>query len=337
MLKAAIIGFGKIGRLRAGLAEAHPNLVVDSVCETQAVECPYPVFSHYEQVLDRMPEVVFVCTSNDSIAEIARAALERGIHVFSEKPPGRTVEECRRMISAEKSRPGLKLKFGFNHRYHASVEEALRLVRSGRFGRILSARGVYGKSGGPDFETQWRNQRKISGGGILLDQGIHMLDLILLFCGGFSEVYSFVDTLHWDIDVEDNVFAIMRSDRGQSALLVSSAIMWKHMFSLDLVLEDGYLSLTGILSNSRSYGRESLAIARKSFEPGRIGQPDEQTFFFDDDLSWEREVDEFVKAVLLDHPIQIGTSADALRVMELIERIYAADPIWAPSEVGARS
>ena len=193
--RAAVIGYGKIGQLRAQLVEQHQALKIDSICELNQSVIPegtdYPCFNDYRSVIDRRPDIIFVCTSNDKLAEVTIAALDAGCNVFSEKPPGRTVAETQAIIDAETRNPGLKLKFGFNHRYHESVVHAKRLVDANRFGKILSVRGVYGKSGAVDYETQWRNRREIAGGGILLDQGIHMLDLMLLFCG------SFEDSLVW--------------------------------------------------------------------------------------------------------------------------------------------
>jgi predicted dehydrogenase len=339
--KVGIIGFGKIGQLRARLVDSQPDLIIDSICEIDlrgiSQKVIYPCFSDYHEVIERKPDIVFVCTSNDKLAEVVIAAMDAGCHVFSEKPPGRTIEDVEAMIAAEARNPQLKLKFGFNHRYHESVRQAQKLVEGNRFGKILSVHGVYGKSGAVDYEEQWRNNRQISGGGILLDQGIHMLDLMLLFCHSFNEVHSFVDNLFWNIDVEDNAFALLRNEKKQVGILTSSATQWKHTFNLDVVLEEGYLSLRGILSKSMSYGRESLVVARKSFAPEKMGNPDEQVYFFDQDRSWELEIDEFTDCILNDRPVQIGTSLDALKVMKMIYKIYHADPSWASRYLESRS
>ena len=137
-------------------------------------------------------DAVFVCSYNNSAPDVVVAALEAGKHVFCEKPPGRCVADVERIIAAERANPGRKLKFGFNHRYHGSVMEAKQIVDSGRYGRVLWLRGVYGKCGSIQFENDWRNDRNIAGGGILLDQGIHMLDLCRFFCGDFDQVKSLV-------------------------------------------------------------------------------------------------------------------------------------------------
>ena len=333
MYQVGIIGFGKIGKLRAKLVNAHPKLRLDAVCETNPVQLEMlpacHIFSDYCELLSkRKPDIVFVCTSNQILAQAVCDALDVGCHVFSEKPPGRNIAETQQMMAAEKRNPNLKLKFGFNHRYHDSVIESLKLVKSGRLGDILSVRGVYGKSGAIDFESEWRSSRDLAGGGILLDQGIHMLDLMLLYCNDFTDVKSFVDTLFWDIDVEDNAFAIMRNKKRQIGMLLSSATQWKHTFNLEVILQDGYLKLAGILSVTMSYGRESLIIARKTYEQGRIGNPYEETYYFDQDFSWEREIEEFVYCVSNDKPVQVGSSQDALKVMTLVYRIYQSDTNW---------
>ena len=250
--------------------------------------------------------------------------LEAGKHVFCEKPPGRCVADVERIQAAERASGGRKLKFGFNHRYHGSIMEAKQIVDSGRFGRVLWLRGVYGKCGGIQFENEWRNDRNIAGGGILLDQGIHMLDLCRFFCGDFDQVKSLVTTSFWKIPFEDNAFAILSNVSGQVAMVHSSATQWKHEFSLEICMEDGYVHLQGILSSTRSYGDERLTFARKQLEDTTraFGRPREETIIFDTDDSWTLEVADFAEAILQDRPIASGNSHDALRVMELIETVY---------------
>ena len=332
MYKVGVIGFGKIGKLRAGLVEKHPSLSLDSICESDAkqlqgfegkIKCP--VVSDYREVLSRKPAIVFVCTPNHLIGEIVIRALESGCNVFAEKPPGRSVEEAHSMHGAAMKNPRLKLKFGFNHRYHDSVIQAWRLIQSRRLGEIISIRGVYGKSGGADFAKEWRNDPLRSGGGILLDQGIHMLDLMRLFCGEFVEIKSFVETLFWNVGVEDNAFAIMKSENGRIATLHSSATLWNHTFEMAIGLEEGYLKLKGILSNSGTYGDETLTVARKTYDKETMGSPLEEVYHYRNDESWTREIDEFVDCISNGKPVQVGSSAEAVQVIDLVFRIYHSD------------
>ena len=137
------------------------------------------------------------------------------------------------VISCEKKHPTLKLMYGFNHRYHDSVQDALKILSSGELGSIINIRGVYGKAKMITFnQPDWRTKREISGGGVLLDQGIHMVDLMRLFGGEFIDVYSFISNNHWGYDVEDNAYAIMRSSSGVVAMLNSSATQWRHRFGM---------------------------------------------------------------------------------------------------------
>merc|ERR1711991_1041851 len=152
------------------------------------------------------------------------------------------------MITAEKKNPNTKLMFGFNHRYHPSVLKAKSIVDSGRLGNIIALRGIYGKSGGLNYNLSWRNDFEKSGGGILLDQGIHMLDLFNMFLGGFDKIKSFISNIYWEMEVEDNAIVILKNKKNQLATLHSSATFWKHLFQLNILLDKGYLKLDGLLS-----------------------------------------------------------------------------------------
>ncbi|MGQ9369019.1 Gfo/Idh/MocA family protein [Azospirillum sp. ST 5-10] len=326
-LGVGIVGYGKVGRTRAECLAGRGDARLVHVSDLDAAAAPPGVrFSadHRAVVADPAVDAVFVCAFNSVAAEVVEAALDAGKHVFCEKPPGRSVADVERMIAAERRNPGRVLKFGFNHRYHYGVVEAKAIVDSGHLGRPLWLRGVYGKSGGDDFPRIWRSDPTLAGGGILLDQGIHMLDLFRLFCGDFVDVRSVVRTMFWDIPLEDNAFAILTSAAGQVALLHSSATQWKHRFTLEICLEQGYVNLNGILSSTRSYGDESLTYARRPGpgDPQSAGRPREEVIFFDRDDSWALEVDDFLAAARAGRPVADGTSADALKAMQLVEAIY---------------
>jgi predicted dehydrogenase len=278
-------------------------------------------------------DAVFVCTPNRFTPEVVIAALEAGKHVFCEKPPGRCISDIERIIEVEGRHPGLKLKFGFNHRYHGGIQEAKRIVDSGRLGRILWVRAVYGKSGGPGFEQAWRNDKETAGAGILLDQGIHMVDLLRYFCGDFVEVKSMVTTAHYAINVEDNAFALLRDSQGRIAMLHSSSTQWKHCFRMEIFLSEGYITVNGILTSSRSYGDETISVARRQTDEGLAhGAPREEVIYFDTDPSWELEVDGFLDHVLNGSPVDSGNSEQALKAVQLVYAIYRDDPQFMASQ-----
>ncbi|MEJ8574212.1 Gfo/Idh/MocA family oxidoreductase [Microbaculum marinum] len=330
-LRAAIVGMGKVGRIRAGVLAARRDVALVAAADVApeaAAALPGLRFeTDYRRIVDSSDvDVVFVSTTNRPAAEIVCAALEHGKHVFCEKPPGRSIGDVERIAAIEANRPDLKLQFGFNHRYHGAVMEAKKLVDSGTYGRILWARGIYGKSGGADFERIWRSDPEEAGGGILLDQGIHMLDLFCHFMGDFTDVQSFVETMHWNIPLEDNAFALLRTEDRRVAMLHSSATHWRHRFSLEIALNDGYVNLAGILSPSRTYGEETLTHCRKdlTIHSKDAAERQSNTMIFDKDESWTLETGAFLEAVATGGPVRSGTSADALRAMTLVSRIYEA-------------
>lgn len=271
------------------------------------------------------PDLVFVCTPNHLIPKFCVQALQAGCHVFCEKPPGRNAEDVKRMIEAERKAGDRKLMFGFNHRHHPAVQEAQAICQARELGSILWMRGVYGKSGGKGFESSWRNDPAVSGGGILIDQGIHMLDLARFFLGEFDEVDGWLGTQFWKIPVEDNAFVHLRNAAGQVAQIHSSATLWKHTFQVELGLEEGYLSIRGLLSKTGSYGRETLVVGGKngSSRAGAAGNPPEEVIYYDRDDSWKTQMETFLDCVRNDKPVPESTSQDALRLMELIEKVYA--------------
>lgn len=327
MLKIGIAGFGKIGQIRALEISKNEYTTLNAVFD---IKKPSNLDNHvifcnsFEELLEQDIDAIFICTFNNVLANYTSKALKAGKHVFCEKPPARTSKELLSVIEIEKNLD-LVLKYGFNHRYHYSVIEAKKIIDSGSMGKLLWLRGVYGKAGSIDYDKNWRNYKKYSGGGILIDQGIHMLDLMRYFSNqDFKHINSFVTTSYWNIEAEDNAFAIMQSDEKVTAMIHSSATQWKHKFLLEMCFEEGYINLDGILSGTRSYAPEKLVIGRREFEDitFAMGKPMETTIWFENDDSWKLEIDEFVNAILNKTPINNGTSKDAVETLKLVERIY---------------
>ena len=330
-LNVGIAGYGIVGQRRRHYIDLHPALRTVAVCDRTftgrgVLDGGVRFSPTYQQLLDEDLDVLFVCMTNDIAPEVTIAGLERGLHVFCEKPPGRNVDDIARVIQTERRHPGLKLKYGFNHRYHESVREALRIIQRGELGRVINIRGVYGKSKMISFDSDWRTKRDLAGGGILLDQGIHMIDMMRLFAGEFTEVHSFVSNSHWRHDVEDNAYALMRTADGVVAMLHSSATQWRHRFHLEIALTAGTISLAGILSGTKSYGAETITVAVASEADG--GDPHEVRTRYNHDPSWQDEIADFADAVQQDAPVTSGSSTDALKSMHLVYRIYCADPAW---------
>ncbi len=326
--KTVIIGMGRMGRTRLDAMERHGGFDITGVCDISTDNLAFEGINKYtdwKECIDReKPEIVVVCTVNSVIPDVVCYSLEHGCHVFSEKPPGRTLADAERMKECSEKHGDRILKFGFNHRYHNSIIEAKSLIDSGYLGEVVTARGVYGKAA--DYEREeWRNDKDIAGGGILLDQGIHMLDLLRYFVGDFVGVEGFTDNLVWkNSATEDVAFVTMRTEDGKVATLNSSAIQWKHKFDLDITLTKGYIALNGLLTSTKSYGEERVTYYKRDLEQksGKQGNPTEYTMCFDEDNSWDLEINEFYDALTGNKQIENGTPEDAVEVMSIIESIY---------------
>jgi len=326
-LKIGIIGLGKMGAVRAKTVRENDQTILISGTD------PHPpakgfedlqILPNYESVIQSGVDAVLVCTPNRFIPDGVVAALDAGKHVFCEKPPGRNMADVERIIEAEKRNPGLVLKIGFNHRYHFGIMEAKKIVESGKYGKILWVRGIYGKAEVSRSPNEWRHDPAMAGGGILLDQGIHMLDLFRYFCGEFAEIKSMCTAAYWDFPMEDNAFVLLRTEEGRIAMLHSSLTQWKHRFCLEIFMEDGYVIVDGMPSWSRSYRDEWIIQGRKHLGHA-IGNPPEEATFCNTDPSWELELAEFVECIRSGCPVQHGTSRDAYQTMRLVFDIYAAD------------
>jgi predicted dehydrogenase len=332
-LRIGIAGYGVMGKRRKAVLDQLPGTRVVAICDPRFEEDSWtvdgvPAFRGPDRLFSERLDVVLVCTSNEAAPELTIAALERGLHVFCEKPPGRDLEDVARVVEVERRHPGLKLMYGFNHRYHHAVQDALELVRSGSLGRVLNLRGVYGKAKLVTFgQPPWRSQRARAGGGVLLDQGIHMVDLMRMFAGEFEEVHGFVSNRHWGLEVEDNAFALMRTADGVVATLHSSATQWRHRFQLEITLAHGSVAIGGLLTDSRSYGPETLTVV--TADPDRDGgDPREQTTRYNANPSWRAELTRFIACIVNDQPVDHGASSDAFQTMKLVQRIYHSDPAW---------
>lgn len=332
ILKVGISGYGIVGKRRRHFIDLHKNLKTVAVCDRSfsqsgVFDDGVAYYQTFEQLIEKSQlDILFVCMPNDISPFVTVAGLHKGLHVFCEKPPGRNVQDIKNVIEAEKCNPNLKLMYGFNHRYHDSVKEALRLVRSQELGAVINLRGIYGKSKIINFDSDWRTKRDIAGGGILLDQGIHMVDLMRLFAGDFTNVNSFISNKFWNHDVEDNAYALMKTDDNVVAMLHSSATQWRHKFQLEITLERGQLILSGILSGTKSYGAETLTIVYASEHDG--GDPKEVTIRYNNDPSWKDEISDFVDSILQSKSIISGSSLEALKTMELVYKIYCSDTDW---------
>lgn len=322
-MRVGVVGCGLIGRRRAAVVCESPGedlIIVADVDRTRAEEVAREngclATTDWREVVARDDvDVVIVSTTNDWLAPISIAATRNGKHVLCEKPLGRNPEESWEIMAAARANK-VKLKTGFNHRHHAAIWRARGLLDQGAIGEIYFIRCRYGHGGRPGYDKEWRANPEISGGGELLDQGIHALDLFRWFLGGFNEVVGFIGTSFWDTPVEDNVFALLRTAKGQVASLHASWTQWKNLFSFEIFGRDGYLIVEGL---GESYRPECLIWGKRL---PQSGPPEEKRFEFPGpDLSWEEEWREFVTAIREDRE-PLGNGYDGWKAVRLAYAIY---------------
>lgn len=329
MIKCGIIGFGKMGKIRlnsiikSGRAQVisvyDPNNS-DNIKDLENIK----IYDSLNSFFNSGIKAVFICSPNYLIKDYTIEALNRKINVFSEKPPGINLGQTLEMHLQSINNPDIILMFGFNHRHHGSVKKMKDIIENNQMGKILWIRGRYGKEVDENFLNGWRVDHKLSGGGIMLDQGIHMLDLFLYLSGDFDEVKSFVSNLYWKIpNIEDNVFVILRnSQSGICASLHSTMTQWRYIFSLEIFLEDGSLILNGLKTSSGAYGDEILSIKynNKMVKDGSF--TNEEEIIYHDDHSWDMEINHFFDCIDLNKKPSFGNSEDAIKLMEVMQKIY---------------
>jgi predicted dehydrogenase len=338
MIRIGIVGAGLIGRKRAeAIALLTGDLRVDLVCDIDGQKagelghfCGVASCADWQE-LTRRDDIdgVIVATPNKFIREIALSALEHGKHILCEKPLGRNAGEAEAIWAKAKER-GLILKTGFNHRFHPAVRAAKRILGDGGIGKIYLMRAIYGHGGRPGYDKEWRASRDLCGGGELLDQGVHVIDLFRWFLGEFDEVFGRIATFYWDMEVEDNAFATFKTGRGQVATMHTSWTQWKNKFLLEITGEKGYLVIDGL---GGSYGTEKLVIGKRKVRDSSAtnptpgiryagGAPDEEVLEFPGpDISWREELNEFASAIL-ENREPIGSGYDGLMANRLVGAVY---------------
>ncbi|MDQ6670569.1 MAG: Gfo/Idh/MocA family oxidoreductase [Chloroflexota bacterium] len=320
-MRVGIIGCGLIGHKRAAAAGDHTlAMCADPVAaraETLAAEHPGCVAtSDPARVIScANVDAVIVATTHDALTKWTLTAMEAGKHVLVEKPAARTAVELQPVVAAARAR-GTVVKVGFNHRFHPALQQARSLFASGAVGDLLYIRGRYGHGGRPGYEKEWRADPRISGGGELLDQGSHLIDLARWFAGDFAEATGHLTSYYWSMPVEDNAFVSLKTASGQLAWLHASWTEWKNLFSFEIVGRSGKLQVDGL---GGSYGTERLTLYHMLPE---MGPPETTSWEFPGaDLSWHSEFDHFVDCIE-NGSTPCGSIADALANLEIVDCLY---------------
>jgi predicted dehydrogenase len=332
-IRVAIIGMGVVGTKRKFFLSKNKKYLIKYISDNRFkkdfTKNNIAYYKNYKKIPFENIDAVFVTLPNYLAPKVTIYFLEKKIHVFCEKPPGRNVQDVRDVLKVFKKNTKIKLKYGFNHRYHKSVVFTKNIIDSKKLGNLVNIRAIYGKSKILNFSSSnWRSDKKFAGGGILLDQGIHMLDLLKYFNNdsSFQEYKSFISNKFWGYNVEDNAFAIMRSKNGVISSIHSTATQWQHKFNMEITFSNGAIILEGILSGTKTYGKETLKIfpgAKPYLYKGKTAKT--KKFYFNKDTSWSDEIDEFAEVINKNKQVKYGDIYDSLAVMIMIDKIYKND------------
>jgi predicted dehydrogenase len=317
----AIVGCGLIGSKRAqSLAGSRLAVCCDldaSRADTLAAAHPgaEPVSDWRRAAACPGIDIVVIATTHDMLAAIAAEAARAGKHVLIEKPGARRACELDAVADAARD-SGVLVRIGFNHRYHRAFRKAREIFEAGIIGPPLFVRGRYGHGGRPGYEREWRADAAVSGGGEMIDQGMHLIDLARWFLGDFARAYGRTPTLFWDMPVEDNAFLLLETAAGETAFLHASWTEWKNLFSFEICGRTGKLEISGL---GGSYGTERLTLYKMLPE---MGPPETTAWEFPRaDDSWNAEFADFLEDIRLMRQPRPGI-ADAQAALRIAEQVY---------------
>jgi predicted dehydrogenase len=326
-LRLAIIGCGLIGKKRAAALATLPDARLAAVCDLDAVRARDLAALHpgTEALTDAATlfaradlDAVIIATLNGALAPLSLAAVRAGKHVLVEKPGALHAAQLRE-VQAAATLNGAKVRLGYNHRFHPALQKAREIIDSGRMGPLMFLRGRYGHGGRPGYDREWRADPRLSGGGELIDQGVHLIDLAGWFLGDFTRIDGHATTNFWDMKVDDNAFVSLRTAADQTAWLHASCTEWKNLFSLEIYGRTGKILINGL---GGSYGEESLTYY--PMPPDKLGQPPvAETFTWPgkNDGSWALETAAFLADIRLDREPAPGLR-EGIRTLEIVETIY---------------
>ena len=321
-MRFAIVGCGLIGWKRAAAISrlGHPMVLAVDHSRDRAVKIAAPfnarAATDFKAVVEATDiDVVVVATPHWQLSEIATACLYRSKHVLVEKPGGCNLAEVSAVKDAADA-TGHVAKVGYNHRFHPAMLKAREIVDRGELGPLMFIRGRYGHGGRPGYEKEWRLKRSKSGGGQLIDQGSHLIDLARWFLGEFTDGHAALRTFFWNVEVEDSAFLTLSTPEGRIAWLHATCTEWKNLFCFEIYGRDGKLEINGL---GGSYGIESVTFYRML--PG-MGPPETTRWEYPfPDRSWDAEIAELIAAIR-ERRRPIGDAAEALGSMSVIERVY---------------
>ena len=326
-MKIGIVGCGLIGGKRAA-AVFSPHEVV-GLCDVKIENAEtlakrlnksniYITDDYEDLIVNSGAELIVVATIVKMLAPITLFAVSHKKHVIVEKPAALNANELVPIIEMAKKKNVL-VKVGFNHRYHPALLKAKELIdnHADKIGPIMFIRGRYGHGGRIGYDREWRADPSLSGGGELIDQGVHLIDLSRWFMGDFSIINGFTGRYFWNMPVDDNGFVALRKEDGRAAWLQVSCTEWKNMFSFEIYCKYAKLAIDGL---GGSYGVERLSWYQML---PQMGPPETTIFEYPrGENSWELEFKEMIHAIEYGKKLPMGDITDAYEALYIVDTIY---------------
>ena len=324
-LNVGIIGFGLIGKKRYKALNKDTNVIAIAdinieVIHDDSLKKVIKTDSWKELINISKIDLVVICTLHDALADICIYAANNGKHILVEKPAGKNLKELKQIKKAVDLN-NVYLHVGFNHRFHPSFLKAKKIIAKNEIGELMFIRSRYGHGGRLGYEKEWRSDKSKSGGGELIDQGVHLIDLSKFFLGEFSSINGYLDTFFWDMSVEDNAFMTLKTKENKVAFLHASCTEWKNMFSFEIYGKTGKISIDGL---GGSYGLEKITLYKMLPE---MGPPLTQSWEFPfADKSWEVETNSIIRNIKNNRPSESDID-NAISVMNVVDKLYKGNKL----------
>lgn len=331
MIHFALIGAGRMGKrwvsVMSNYANASLDLIVSTRLETAkslADKIPkcIPTVNINDVLKNKNIDAVIIATPHKYLSSITSLGLRSGKHVLCEKPGAiKSIEIKKNMILAKKR--NLTYLVGYNHRFHDGFIKARNLYKKGHIGKILFTRAKYGFGGRDGYEKEWRLNKDLSGGGHLIDQGVHMIDLAISFIGKIEKVQGLLSDTYWQSGSEDNAFVLLQGKNKAIASIHVSLTQWKPIHNFEIYGTKGYLSVEGL--GPKYGGGERLTIGKPI---GFTGEVKEKVIGCNQiaNNSLTLELKEFISAIKQKRST-IPSLIDAYNTLRIVEEIYRSNKL----------
>lgn len=312
-IRFALIGAGRMGKRWASV-----------LAKSEAVSLVAIATHDIEKVLhDNAIDAVIIATPHAFLSPITSSFLKADKHVLCEKPGAIRSADIQKNIALAR-KMGLTYMIGYNHRFHDAFLKARRLYGQGTIGRIIFIRARYGFGGRPGYDKEWRFNTTISGGGHLMDQGVHMIDLAMSFIGKIIKAQGFISDTFWKKGVEDNAFVLIQGENKAIASIHASLTQWKPLHNFEIYGDKGYLWIEGL--GMKYGGSEKLIIGKRADDV--TDEVKEKMIvcnpIADDSLALE--LAEFISAIRGGRP-PIPSPSDAYETLKIVEKVYRTNKL----------